>query len=66
MTEDKTGGFGGRAGGNKETIQVSRKGRSPLTHSTSIVTFSTGNTARTVLMRDLKAEKFRPEIICRV
>lgn len=46
MTEDKTGGFRRRAGGNKETIQVSRKGRSPPIHSTSIVMFSTGNTAR--------------------
>lgn len=46
MTEDKTGGFRGRAGGNKETIQVSRKGRSPPIHRTSIVMFSTGNTAR--------------------
>lgn len=46
MAQDKTGGFRGRAGGNKETIRVSRKGRSPPIHGPSIVTFSVGNTAR--------------------
>lgn len=46
MTPDKTGGFRGRAGGNKETIWVSRKGRSPPIRGPLIVTFSAGNTAR--------------------
>lgn len=46
MTQDKTGGFRGRAGGNKETIRVSRKGTRPPIRGPSIVTFSVGNTAR--------------------
>lgn len=43
MAQDKTGGFRGRAGGNKETIEV---GRSPPIHVPTIFTYSVGNTAR--------------------